>query len=249
MANKKKRKKTPPSQGQARPKKAPPKPKPEPVAAAVAAEVPKAKAPKSQPKGRATGSAAPARPSKARRGSATTQWVVLGVAAAAIIGVVVFLSVRQTLDPGGTGETAAAAWDLPALDEDLDADGRVTLAEFEGTPTVVNFFASWCTACDAELPGFRNAATRLDGEVDFVFVNSNETGDWRPMAERNAILDFPLVKDIAGTNRNGLYRNFGGTGGMPMTAFYDAEGNLVDSVLLPLTEDQLNARLAQYGFV
>ncbi|MCP5029692.1 MAG: hypothetical protein GY929_25760 [Actinomycetia bacterium] len=33
--------------------------------------------------------------------------------------------------------TTSDAWDLP----ELDGDGRVTLASFEGTPTVVNFFA------------------------------------------------------------------------------------------------------------
>lgn len=249
MASNKKRKKRPPAQGQARPKKA--KAPVEPVAAATAApKVAKADAVRTAPKGRATGGV-PSRPSTARKSSAMTQWVVLGVAAVAIIGVVIFLSVRDTLDPGGTGVTDAAAWDLPALDENLDddGDGRVRLADFAGTPTVVNFFASWCTACDAELPGFRDTANRLDGQVDFVFVNSNETGNWRPMAERNNILDFPLMKDIAGTRRNGLYREFGGTGGMPMTAFYDADGNLVDSVLTALTESDLNDRLTQYGFI
>ena len=121
-------------------------------------------------------------------------------------------------------------------------------ADFEGTPTVVNFFASWCTACDEELPDFRVTANALEGEVDFIFVNSNETGDWSPMAERNEIFGFPLAKDIQGISRNGLYRDLGGTGGMPITAFYDANGNLVQTALTAFNSDTLNAQLASLGF-
>lgn len=181
--------------------------------------------------------------------SPTMSWVLLGVGVALVVGVFLWLSVRETLDPGGTGVTDEAAWDLPALDDSVDpgGDGRVTLAEFAGTPTVVNFFASWCTSCDRELPVFRDFAVAFEGEVDFVFVNSNETGSWRSMAERNEIVGFNLAKDIAGTRRNGLYRNLGGTGGMPITAFYDASGELVDISLGEMNSNSLGASLAALG--
>ncbi|CAN5898397.1 hypothetical protein BH23ACT10_BH23ACT10_03550 [soil metagenome] len=123
------------------------------------------------------------------------------------------------------------------------------MADFDGTPTVVNFFASWCTACDAELPEFRETAQALEGQVDFVFVNSNETGDWRPMAQRHELIDFPLAADTGGTRRNGLYRALRGPGGMPITAFYDADGALVDTAFGALVSGQLSARLAQLGLV
>jgi thiol-disulfide isomerase/thioredoxin len=189
-------------------------------------------------------------PAPRRKGmSPTTSWVLLGVGIVAVVGAVLWLSVRETLDPGGTGVTDEQAWDLPALDESADpgGDGRVTLAEFAGTPTVVNFFASWCTSCDRELPVFKDFAETFDGEVDFVFVNSNETGSWRSMAENNEIIGLHLAKDIAGTRRNGLYRNLGGTGGMPITAFYDASGELVDISLGEMNSNSLAAALASLG--
>ena len=162
--------------------------------------------------------------------SARAQWgLIIGVGVL-IVGVLIFNGVRDAVDDGGDGVTAVASWDLPALDEDANPEGRVRLADFRGTPTVVNFFASWCDACDEELPDFRETALALEGQVDFVFVNSNETGNWRPMAERNRIDDQILIDDIGGGNNNGLYRSLGGTGGMPITAFYDADGNLFDVV-------------------
>jgi thiol-disulfide isomerase/thioredoxin len=199
------------------------------------------------PKGRATNVKAGAR--RGPRFSPTMSWVLVVGGIVLVVGVVVFISVRETLDPGGTGVTDEQAWDLPALDESTDpgGDGRVTLAEFAGTPTVVNFFASWCVACDRELPVFRDFVEVYEGEVDFVFVNSNETGNWRPMAEDNEIIGLQLAKDIAGTRRNGLYRNLGGTGGMPITAFYDAEGTLVDTSFGEMNSNSLAQALAGLG--
>ncbi|MGI9605849.1 MAG: TlpA family protein disulfide reductase [Acidimicrobiales bacterium] len=189
-------------------------------------------------------------PSPRRKGlGATGQWAIIIGIGVAIVGVLVFNGVRDAADDGGDGVTTVADWDLPALDEDADPDGRVRLADFEGTPTVVNFFASWCTACDDELPDFRETALALEGQVDFVFVNTIEPGDWRPMAERNDIEQFPLAKDIKGNRRDGLYRNLRGTGGLPMTAFYDANGNLVDTIHSEMNAASLDQQLRALGFV
>lgn len=162
----------------------------------------------------------------------------------AIVVAVVALAVRSTSNAAQSGDVSAASFDLPRL----NGHGRIRLASLAGRPTVVNFFASWCTACNAELPDFRHAANALHDQVNFVFVNSNESGDWHPMAERNGILGFTLAKDINGTDGNGLYRSVGGTGGMPITAFYDARGRLVDRSYGALTGGLLDQKLQQlYG--
>ncbi len=181
--------------------------------------------------------------------SAAMQWGLLIGLGALIIGALVFNAARDALDDGGDGVVTATAFDLPALGDDDNPDNRVRLADFAGTPTVVNFFASWCVECDRELPEFRNAAIALDGQVNFVFVNTNETGDWEDMVDRNGIADFPLGKDIKGISRNGLYRSLRGTGGMPMTAFYDADGNLLDVALRVFDQGSLQARMQQLGMI
>ncbi|MFV1990138.1 MAG: TlpA family protein disulfide reductase, partial [Acidimicrobiales bacterium] len=151
----------------------------------------------------------------------------MGSVIALLVAGVVGLAVYSSASESGTGVTGFDNWDLPVLDDETDTDGRVLLAEFGDKPVVVNFFASWCTVCEDELPTFRDAADSLTDEVEFVFVNTNETGNWRPMAERTGILEQVIVKDIGGTQRNGLYRSLGGTGGMPMTAYYSADGELL----------------------
>lgn len=179
------------------------------------------------------------------RVSPAASWWLLGGGIGAVIAVVLFLSIRTTADGGGSGVTDAAAWDLPAINVDVDGNTgeRVVLADHGGTPVVVNFFASWCPSCEAELPAFSFLSDQHAGVVDFVFVNSNETGDWKPMARRTGIGDQIIARDIDGTRGNGLYRSLGGTGGMPMTAFYDAAGQLVHLDRGQLSERDIVDRL------
>lgn len=176
------------------------------------------------PKGRPTGSQRQ-RASAARAVAERQQRRnrLLGMAAAILL-IVGVVAVATLGADDRTGTTTTAGFDLPTL----RGSTRVTLAGLKGTPTVVNMFASWCDQCEAELPDFRNAAESLKGKVNFVFINSNETGDGAAMADRFGLFEFPVAADLGGTAGNGLYRSLGGTGGMPLTAFYDAEGNVVD---------------------
>ncbi|MGD9792060.1 MAG: TlpA family protein disulfide reductase [Acidimicrobiia bacterium] len=196
------------------------------------------------PKARATPPqrASAIRAAERKRSQRRRAWGVTIAAAALIVGVVI--AAANLGGGGGTGVTAAESFDLPRLGE----SGRVTLASTVGKPTIVNMFASWCDQCEAELPTFHAAATALKGKVNFVFVNSNETGNWQSMANRHHLFDFPVAKDIGGSLDNGLYRSLGGTGGMPMTAFYDADGKLIDVARGALVGDSLKGAIAQvYG--
>ncbi|MCZ7529688.1 MAG: TlpA family protein disulfide reductase [Acidimicrobiia bacterium] len=169
--------------------------------------------------------------------------MVVGVVAtgvAILVGVIVAAVVLK--DDGASGEASEGSFDLPALE--APEGERVTLADYEGTPVVVNFFASWCPTCDQELPDFNTAADEYAGEVEFVFVNALENADWKPMAERNGILDNTLAKDV-GPDNNELYLEVGGAVGLPITAFYDAEGDLVHTELQGMTLATLQEQIRQ----
>ena len=181
------------------------------------------------------------RPTATPRSSRLAVWLV-AVAAVATIGAVIAVAAHSS--SSRTGVTDAATFDLPAL----RGPGRVKLATYKGKPVVVNLFASWCTQCEAELPGFHDTATKLTGTVQFIFVNSNETGDGTAMANRFHLFDFPVASDVGGNGGNGLYYNLGGTGGMPLTAFYDAGGHFLGAVRGSLVgRDLTDAIRAAYG--
>jgi cytochrome c biogenesis protein CcmG/thiol:disulfide interchange protein DsbE len=102
------------------------------------------------------------------------------------------------------------------------AGETVDSAELRGTPLVLNFYASWCTVCDRELPDFQSVATRLGERVRVLGVNpqSNDTDSAQAaMIERNGVT-YPTLPDP----QDELLRQFNTTGGLPTTVFVDADG-------------------------
>lgn len=171
---------------------------------------------------------------KARRRQRRTWWAAGAVGVLALIGLAVAAAGSAG---GGSGDSDPAAFDLPAI----QGEGRIRLADFRGKPVVVNFFASWCTSCDFELPGFARVSDELRDEVTFVGVNALETGDPLTMPERHGITWWPLARDI-GSRGNDLHAALGGRG-MPITAFYDADGNLLHVDPGALDEATLRERI------
>lgn len=201
-------------------------------------------------KGGPTG-AAKARAQPVKKGmSSNMQWTLVIGVIGAIVGGVLLLSILNA--GGGDGVLTATTWDIPARADDTDNgddDGRLKLADFAGTPTMVNFFASWCTSCDREMPYMTAIGDEFADEFDLVFINGNEdSGDWRDMADRHDIVGrFPVGRDIKGTNRNGLLRALGGNTGMPATAFYDGNGRLIKFTNGEIDEFTLRAELRALG--
>jgi peroxiredoxin len=64
----------------------------------------------------------------------------------------------------------APAFALPSL----DGAGSVSLAATAGTPTIVNFFASWCRNCQGELASFAGLSARRTGRIAVIGVDSND---------------------------------------------------------------------------
>jgi thiol-disulfide isomerase/thioredoxin len=161
-------------------------------------------------------------------------------AVAVVVAVATLLVVRtqsQNTAPPSTS-TQPAAWRLPSL----GGAGEVSLAALHGHPVVVDFFASWCTACRGELPGFAALSERLKGQVTFAGVDSEENGDGLAMARQFGVGWWPLARDVGGTQASGLHDALGARG-MPLTAFYDSSGKLLTVVLGAISEDDLRGRL------
>jgi cytochrome c biogenesis protein CcmG/thiol:disulfide interchange protein DsbE len=148
----------------------------------------------------------------------------------------------------GTGTPVAvsvdpARWELPRL----NGPGLVRLADLRGRPVVVNFFASWCGPCRAELPVLSAMSTQLGDRVRFVGVDSEESGDGLAMARQFGVDRWPIAQDVGGRLNSGLHDALGAMG-MPVTAFYDAQGRLLGVKLGTFLHDTLRDRLNQlYG--
>jgi cytochrome c biogenesis protein CcmG/thiol:disulfide interchange protein DsbE len=147
-------------------------------------------------------------------------------------------------EPGTTGtSTAVPQGDPVSSVAVVDFDGNtVSLDEYAGRPVVVNFWASWCPSCVAELSAaIRPSQDRFGDQVTFVGVNlQDDRAAAAELIEETGVA-FDLLEDADGT----LYTDFGAIG-MPFTALITADGIVVDQHNGPLTEDQLNDKIAQY---
>jgi len=121
-------------------------------------------------------------------------------------------------------------------------DRAVRLSDFRGRPVVLNWFATWCGPCRAEIPDFQAAYEALGGEVVFLGVNLQESPDDAVgmLDEYGAV--YPALLDEEGDVAL-HYR----LPGMPTTFFIDADGVVRAWGAGLIVEETLVEELAKLG--
>lgn len=131
----------------------------------------------------------------------------------------------------------------PAPDLSLvDFDGEpVRLADYTGQPLVVNFFASWCPPCVAEMrDALGPVHEELGDEVAFLGVAMQDT----PEAALEVVEETGVTYDLARDPDGQLFAAFT-LGGMPSTVYVDADGQVVDRHTGSLTRSQLESQIEE----
>jgi thiol-disulfide isomerase/thioredoxin len=125
---------------------------------------------------------------------------------------------------------------------DLEGNSRV-LGQLGGKIVVVNFWATWCTPCVEEMPGFSRLHQRWGSRgVRFVGLANDEPAKVKAFGERLAI-SYPLWTGEAAVMD--LSRRLGNRiGVLPHTVLLDGDGKVIESRIGVYSEDQLEARLA-----
>ena len=133
-------------------------------------------------------------------------------------------------------ESAASAFWAHSF---VDVDGRtVSMSQLHGKPLLLNFWATWCPPCVAEMPlldAFNGRSSAHGWRLLAVAVDSAEPV--RAFLDLHR-LDLPVA--LAGAAGLQLSRDLGnGFGGLPFTVVFDAMGRIahrkvgaVDATLL-----------------
>lgn len=155
---------------------------------------------------------------------------------AAVVAMFVYALTReQTLASPLVGKPAPE-WSVPLY----AADSTVSLEKLEGTPIVMNFWASWCLSCRDEAAVLEAGWQRHKGEVAFVGVAvSDEEGPARAFIERFG-KTYLLGPDVDGSIAldYGLF-------GVPETFFISPDGTILYKHIGPIGPMELERRIAE----
>ena len=142
-------------------------------------------------------------------------------------------SVQSTTEPPAAPEFSV---------EDAQSN-TVAFTDFVGKPIVINFWASWCPPCKAEMPEFETVWQELGDDVTFLMINATdgarETKEKAAAFLAEAGFSFPVYYDV---NQEAAYLY--GISSLPTTVFIDAEGRIVTGYIGMLDEQTLRGGIA-----
>jgi len=106
-----------------------------------------------------------------------------------------------------------------------DVDGKpVKLSDFRGKVVILDFWATWCPPCRAEIPGFVALQKKYaDKGLTVIGVSLDEQGASvvKPFMQRFS-MNYPVV-----IGNDKVTAEYGGISAIPTTFIIDREGNVV----------------------
>lgn len=150
------------------------------------------------------------------------------VAGAALIGLLIYgvshqaanRSLDEDLSRGQHPQAPYASKSLPTL----SGDGESSLAAYRGKVVIVNFFASWCVACQEESPLMEHTQRQLEAHGATILGISYQDDAGKSKAFlREYGLTYPALRDPTGEMASSY-----GTRQIPESFLIGREGRIYD---------------------
>jgi peroxiredoxin len=135
----------------------------------------------------------------------------------------VFVALPAT---GSTGDKGLAELEQrpPAPEFELAEPGgaQVSLSDFRGKPLIVNFWATWCPPCRAEMPSMQRAWEQVRNEgIELIAINVGESEEIIGRFLEQVPVEFPVPMD-----RDSKVVQAWPVRGLPTTFVVDPRGRL-----------------------
>lgn len=149
------------------------------------------------------------------------RWIIITIVSVGLISVFALLS-----------QTPAQGYEFSTTNV---AGEKVSLSDYRGHVVMVNFWATWCPPCRAEMPLIESFYEQYRNQGFIVLaVNNAERSDQVRAFASQFQLTFPVLLDYSA----GISQQFG-IKGYPTSLFLDTKGNLYATHQGVLTATQL----------
>lgn len=162
------------------------------------------------------------------------QFTVLPLVCAATL----LVSCASKQESGGTSKAGSGG--APNFSLQTAGGSSVELSKLQGKVVVLNFWATWCGPCRAEMPGMMKVYDRLKGqglEIVGVSLDRNGWDDVRPYLQKTPV-NYPIV--IGDGDLAKAYRL---PDAIPYSVFIDRKGNIASTHTGFLSEAQFEAEV------
>ncbi|MFJ2989793.1 TlpA disulfide reductase family protein [Collimonas sp. NPDC087041] len=125
-----------------------------------------------------------------------------------------------------------------------DASGKASsLAQWQGKPLIVNFWATWCAPCVEEMPELNALQAEIASKnIQIIGIGIDSQDNIAQFAEKYKI-SYPLY--VAGSGATALLRQFGNqAGGLPFTVLIGRDGAVKKVYLGSIKFDEIRKDLA-----
>ncbi|MEW6320562.1 MAG: TlpA disulfide reductase family protein [Acidobacteriota bacterium] len=154
---------------------------------------------------------------------------VVAEPAAAVSAAPAVLPVASHASGAGAAEQADAACMADAKKADLsfeipDLDGKkVKLASFAGKVILLNFWATWCGPCKAEIPGFVELQAQYRDELVVIGFSVDDTAEKAAAFAKEFKINYPV---LLGLGYEHVQDAYGPIWGIPVSFLISKDGKI-----------------------
>ncbi|WP_405101354.1 thiol-disulfide oxidoreductase ResA [Oceanobacillus sp. FSL H7-0719] len=177
---------------------------------------------------------------QAKKNKKRNRLIYRGAILAVLVGAIIFALVSNLQKDNTVYRAGDAAPDfqLNQISKNHDLE-TLRLSDYEGKGVMLNFWATWCKPCEAEMPYMQELYPEYkDKGVEIIAVSLDSTQLVVDQFVNRYDLTFPIPHDRKGEIRD-LYK----VGPIPSTFFINPEGEIQEVVNGALTLERLEGYL------
>ncbi len=168
-------------------------------------------------------------------------WVLLVVTGLLGVGALAYLGVQEAL----RARLASDGMEAPSMKLEKYQGGTLSLGDLKGKVVMLDFWATWCPPCQAEMPALVKLAKEYEDKgLVFVAASRDEMPDAPLFVQEFILSRMPELAPYVVYAPDEMAATFQVTG-LPTLYFLDKEGRVVDAQRGMLDEASLRRRIEQ----